>query len=159
MGLEVPPEVAALGIECVGWMRVLTFANLYQRTLSAGTQNQGVSSKPGDGDSDPVTIVAEATSPAKATEAVASCSMAKLGRILSASPDAMDVNLSLHTYGADSLIAVELRNWLMNNSRWKWWSFQYWARPCGFTTYNYSGSKQFLKIIQEHDADYSVLHA
>lgn len=112
MGLEVPADIAARGMEWADWMKDPMFANLHQLTLSSSTQHQDVN-RPGEVSSDLVMLVAKAASPVEAAETVASGFMAKLGRILSVPSDDLDVTVPLHTYGVDSLIAVELRNWFM----------------------------------------------
>ncbi|KAI0889175.1 putative polyketide synthase [Annulohypoxylon maeteangense] len=115
IGLEIPAEVVARGIEWADWMKDPMFANLHQLPVSVNAQ-QG-DSKPGDGGPDLVTQVMQATSLAEAVEAVARGFIAKLGRILSTEPGMLDKMQPLHTYGVDSLIAVELRNWFMKTAK------------------------------------------
>lgn len=117
MGLEVPADVASRGIEMADWMGDPMFANLHQLSSSLSAQRQVINGVLGEGSPDLVSLVAEATSLTEAAEAITSSFIVKLSRIISMSPDDLDVNLPLHTYGVDSLIGVELRNWFKKTAK------------------------------------------
>lgn len=55
----------------------------------------------------------EATSLEAATKIVEDALVARIAKAISTSPEDIDVDLPLYTYGVDSLIAVEIRNWTM----------------------------------------------
>ncbi|KAK4182993.1 hypothetical protein QBC35DRAFT_132042 [Podospora australis] len=56
-------------------------------------------------------VFAKSTSLAEAAAAVNDAMLSKLAATLSLSREELDANTPLHTYGVDSLVAVELRNW------------------------------------------------
>ncbi|PGH03618.1 hypothetical protein AJ79_07309 [Helicocarpus griseus UAMH5409] len=63
---------------------------------------------------DSMDCLAQFTSATSLTEAgavVADALVAKLSRVLGISPEDLDYNKPIHEFGADSLVAVELRNW------------------------------------------------
>lgn len=57
----------------------------------------------------------EATDTKERAEVVVTALVSKLARALSVSPDDIDVDKYLSDYGVDSLMAVELRNWIGND--------------------------------------------
>lgn len=118
MGLEIPGDLLDRGREPSAWAQEPLFANLHQITPSAtglldnnknrDDNGQGVGGGPG--------LIKQIEGAASHTEAAGILTeglVAKLCRILSLAPDAFDRNSPLHTYGVDSLIAVELRNWFL----------------------------------------------
>jgi hypothetical protein len=57
--------------------------------------------------------MAEASTLEAAIKIVEDALVARIAKALSTSPEDIDVELPLYTYGVDSLIAVEIRNWTM----------------------------------------------
>jgi len=57
--------------------------------------------------------MAEATTLDSAIKLVEDALVARIAKAISMSPEDIDVDLPLYTYGVDSLIAVEIRNWTM----------------------------------------------
>jgi len=41
----------------------------------------------------------------------------KLAKVLARAPDSLDVTQPLHVFGVDSLVAIEIRNWLLQKLR------------------------------------------
>jgi len=72
-----------------------------------------VKSKAGGGGPDLLTRVKQAASAAEATNVVSEALMNKLCKVLALEPSVLDRDQPLHTYGVDSLVAVELRNWFL----------------------------------------------
>ncbi|KAH9885669.1 hypothetical protein F4778DRAFT_798830 [Xylariomycetidae sp. FL2044] len=60
-------------------------------------------------------LFAEAKGPAERAAVVVEALIAKLARALSVPADYIDVDKTLSAYGVDSLMAVELRNWFIND--------------------------------------------
>ena len=58
------------------------------------------------------TLLAAATSVAEAETIVMSALVAKVAKSLQTSPSDIDTSRPLHSYGVDSLVAVEMRNWI-----------------------------------------------
>ena len=111
MGLELPEDIISRGIDPVGWMKEPMFSNLYQM----GTANAADSSSSNARVKGPdLTKQLEgADSLPDAADIVANGIAAKVCRVLSLSQDTFDTAQPLHTYGVDSLIAVEMRNWFI----------------------------------------------
>jgi hypothetical protein len=57
--------------------------------------------------------MAEASNLEAAIQIVQEALVARIAKAISTSPEDIDVELPLYTYGVDSLIAVEIRNWTM----------------------------------------------
>jgi len=111
MGLELPEDIISRGIDPVGWMNEPMFSNLHQMG-SSNAEDSGNSSARVKGP-DLITQLQGAESLPEVAEIAANGIAAKVCRVLSLSQDAFDVAQPLHTYGVDSLIAVEMRNWFL----------------------------------------------
>jgi acyl carrier protein len=61
---------------------------------------------------DPAVLFSKATSKEEKSEVVKGALATKLARAISISPDDVDASKPLSEYGVDSLMAVELRNWI-----------------------------------------------
>ncbi|KAK7724612.1 putative secondary metabolism biosynthetic enzyme [Diaporthe eres] len=112
VGLELPDDIAARGMDLMGWMNEPIFSVLHQMGGSAAEGGGEASSRKGKGPA-LIKLIEGAASPAEAADVVAAGIATKLCRVLSLPPDAFDMAQPLHVYGVDSLIAVEMRNWLM----------------------------------------------
>ncbi|KAI0147452.1 putative polyketide synthase [Xylariaceae sp. FL1272] len=115
LGLELPNNMRRRGVEPAGWSREPLFANLHQMPASEATEESQVQQK-GSG-VDVVHGVAKATSRREAGDVVARALASKLGTILSGNQESFDLHEPLHVCGVDSLIAVELRNWLLRTMK------------------------------------------
>ena len=110
VGLVTPAQFRTIGLEAPYWMQRPVFAPLAQMGLVGLT-----SSDPDVRTSEAVDYMAEILGAQSLTEAgavVVSGLVRKLCKVLSAaSAEEIDVGKPLHSYGVDSLLAVELRNW------------------------------------------------
>ncbi|KAI1618129.1 PKSN polyketide synthase for alternapyrone biosynthesis [Exophiala viscosa] len=71
----------------------------------------------GDGKVPLKTILANAKSIGEAAEAVESALRSSVATSMGSSPDEVDVDKPLHSFGIDSLKAVEVRNWLFREAK------------------------------------------
>lgn len=112
VGLEVPATLRIKGIPEPAWMHDPLFKNLYQ------IRGKGESGGDGDDDGEGATTSCGALLPgvsslAEATEIVSGAIVKKMCKALSSSERDIDTSKPLHSYGVDSLVAVELRTWFM----------------------------------------------
>jgi hypothetical protein len=107
MGLELPNDNIDADTGLSGWMEEPMFANLHQVSSTIALDE----SKKADDIS--FSKIQESPSLDGALDILTRGLTAKLTRVLSISPDVFDDNLPLHSYGVDSLIAAELRNWFL----------------------------------------------
>lgn len=109
VGLDLPADIINRGMEPSSWTHEPMFSNLHQMTSSAtDSVNNASSSGP-----TLASRVLASTSLSEATDVLARGLAERLTTIFSMSQDGFDLNQPLHTYGVDSLIAVELRNWFL----------------------------------------------
>ncbi|KAF3010994.1 putative PKS-like protein biosynthetic cluster [Curvularia kusanoi] len=108
---KTPPQlITGLGTgNTAPWME--------QTRLSALRRTNDAAGNPGDGSSSQdealETGMAEASTQEAAIKIVEDALVARIAKAISTSPEDIDVELPLYTYGVDSLIAVEIRNWTM----------------------------------------------
>lgn len=107
VGIETPASLHAKGIEEALWMRKPLFRHMYQfnggKNLSAGNSKDFVDFRG---------LFASAGSLSEAGSIVLQALIKKLSQSLSTSSDGIDVNKPFHSYGVDSLLAIELRTWI-----------------------------------------------
>ncbi|KAI0378120.1 putative polyketide synthase [Hypomontagnella monticulosa] len=108
-GLDIPADVVARGMEPSDWMNEPMFVNLHQVAASEVTNKK---ESTGDGP-DLGTVIRAAESLTQAGEILANGLAGKLAKVLSIPQDTFDLGQPLHTYGVDSLIALEIRNWFL----------------------------------------------
>ncbi|KAF2962673.1 hypothetical protein GQX73_g10900 [Xylaria multiplex] len=113
MGLDVPSDIIARGMEPSAWAQEPLFANLGQITGSNDPLSQMSSQDTSNNEIELATRIQNAASPAEAANILTEGLVARLCRILSISPEEFDRSQPMHMYGVDSLIAVELRNWFL----------------------------------------------
>lgn len=106
-GLELPAKVLARGNEIPYPLRQPLFRNMHQIDAS-GQPSSGLSAQA----LDYKTLFAGATSLAEAGLLVSEGLRKKLSRVLGIPQDNIELNNRVESYGVDSLVAVELRNWL-----------------------------------------------
>ncbi|KAI0142877.1 putative polyketide synthase [Xylariaceae sp. FL1272] len=113
LGLTLPADVSNRGMELSSWMHEPMFTNLLQ--MEPTDANSSVEQATGSQNTGPSLIaqVSAAPSVQEAGTILAKGLAAKLISILSLGSDQYSADLPLHTYGVDSLIAVELRNWFV----------------------------------------------
>ncbi|KAJ4247421.1 hypothetical protein NW762_013096 [Fusarium torreyae] len=112
VGLEVPATLRIKGIPEPAWMNDPLFQHLYQI--------RGEDDRDADGDGEASATSCASLLPAvasftEATRVVSAAIVQKLCRALSSSERGIDVSKPLHSYGVDSLVAVELRAWFMKD--------------------------------------------
>lgn len=105
IGLDIPATLQAKGVKEPHWMQRRTFRYLHQMGLD------GPSSANTEKAVDYVTMFRNAASLEDAGRVVTEGLLQKLSRALSIPREDMDTSKPLHTYGVDSLLAVELRNY------------------------------------------------
>ena len=106
-GFEIPEILRSKGIEEPGWMFEPLFRHLFQiRTLTGG----------GDSAEESVNyslLLAAVESHDAATDIIYNAIVKKLCKALNIEPQDVDPSKPLHAFGIDSLVAVELRTWLL----------------------------------------------
>lgn len=110
VGLEAPATLRIKGIPEPAWMTDPLFKHLYQ------IRGEGDHEGEGDGEGSATscsTLLPAAASLADASKIVSAAIVQKLCKALSSSERDIDVSKPLHSYGVDSLVAVELRAWFM----------------------------------------------
>jgi emericellamide synthase (highly reducing iterative type I polyketide synthase) len=107
----VPPVTTGSGVP--RWMRERRFVHLvHQRErLGAGGQ-RGASDGAAKGAEDLATMLGRATEPKEAIDIVCAAILQQLGKLIASPVETLSPARSLDSYGVDSLVAVELRNWI-----------------------------------------------
>ena len=93
----------------VAWMRKRTFRQLLQTSSDKSATRSSHGSETGV---DYAAMLREAASVEDAVHAASLCLKNKLSKTLLISDEDVDISKPLHAYGVDSLLAVELRNYL-----------------------------------------------
>lgn len=107
VGASTPPEVRARGGDLSWAMRTRLFAG-FDVVQAVGTTTAMASS----GGQNPGQLFQEADNVSARTTVVIEALRGKLARALAVEVDNIDGGKSLTDYGVDSLMAVELRNWI-----------------------------------------------
>jgi hypothetical protein len=96
--------------------QILMGATICPRLFSGltGTLEASAKSKARSADQH-IELFKQAQTPAMKAQIVSNTLMAKLARALSVSADHIDPGKTLSDFGVDSLMAIELRNWAINN--------------------------------------------
>lgn len=108
LGLDLPADVSRRGEDLASWMNEPMFDSLHQMATSSSTDGNA------SGPSKDVNLYQQvhcAKSLSEAAEYLGTELLAKVSKILSLDLETFDKTRPLHTYGVDSLIAAELRNW------------------------------------------------
>ncbi|KAI0165365.1 putative polyketide synthase [Hypoxylon sp. FL1284] len=108
-GLDLPADVTARGLDQASWMSEPLFLNLHQAVSSA--DGGGQEKKKAD-TVDLGTKLAAAKTLPEAGDIVTEALAAKVTSVLALTPDEFSRAQPLYAYGVDSLIAIEIRNWL-----------------------------------------------
>ncbi|OTB06091.1 hypothetical protein M426DRAFT_55767 [Hypoxylon sp. CI-4A] len=107
LGLQMPETRMATGAEEPGWMRDPLFKHLHRiRTLEGGADLDGKNINYG-------VLLAAADSFDAAVDIVYDALVQKLVKVLNIGLDDVDPTKPMHALGVDSLIAVELRTWML----------------------------------------------
>lgn len=107
VGLETPAALLAKGADVPALLQRPTFRYMHQMGLDDNVAATG----PSDGAINYAAAFTGATSAAEAAEVVVDGLTRKLSKALSIPPGDIDTSKPLHSYGVDSLLAVELRSW------------------------------------------------
>lgn len=106
LGLPTPATLRAQGIEEPPWIGRPQFKALHLAdgcsTFAATTVGETVTTS---------VLLSDADSIDQAADIISRALSRKLSRVLSLPPEDVDMTLSMHALGVDSLIAVEIRNW------------------------------------------------
>lgn len=109
VGIENPAVMDEKGLDAPYWLHQPVCRTLFQmdRESTAASQNNlfGVKSNYGS-------LLSKAGSVEAAKEIISVALMEKLSKVLSIPIEDIDGHISISSYGTDSLVAVELRNWL-----------------------------------------------
>ena len=109
LGFEIPETLRSKGIEDPGWMHDPLFKHLYQiRTVGGGGNSTENSVNHG-------LLLAAAESHQAAVDIINDAIVRKLCKALTIEAQDVDSSKPLHEYGVDSLVAVELRTWLLKD--------------------------------------------
>ncbi|KAL2871600.1 type I polyketide synthase [Aspergillus lucknowensis] len=115
VGLETPAGLAAKGADTPALLQRSTFRMLHAMGLDEQDAN-GVGAGGGDkgnaATKNWAAVFADAQNAAEARDVVVDGLLYKLSRALSIPATDIDTQRPLHSYGVDSLLAVELRSWL-----------------------------------------------
>lgn len=105
MGLGVPADFVSQGREP---------PELMQRPLFAAhaSPNNGNGSNAAENETDYLALFQQADSVEKRSDVVFTALAKKLARALLIKPEDIDANQPLHVFGVDSLVAMEIKNWI-----------------------------------------------
>lgn len=107
LGLQLPETRAVAGEEYCDWMSDPLVRHLHQiRTRSGAVETEAQTANYG-------LLLAAAESPEAAAEIVYDGLKIKLVKALNISAEEVDPNKPLHGMGVDSLVAVEMRTWIL----------------------------------------------
>ncbi|KAI1751503.1 polyketide synthase [Xylaria castorea] len=107
----LPHELVPMGIAQPPWMRDPLFSQFGQLEASASADRGLVIKK----EIKYATRIAAAISMVEAEDVVLDALLNKLSRVLSVNPSDLDPSKPLHAYGVDSLVAVDVRSWLLKD--------------------------------------------
>ena len=109
VGIEIPSVLESMGKDIPSWMR----RPLFRHFFGMDSQQASMQSDPANAAPEYGSQLRKASSPAEAASIIAQGLARKTSRILAIAPEDIDASKPLHSYGVDSLIAVEIRNWLL----------------------------------------------
>lgn len=110
MGLMTPADRLSRALEPLEFLHRPLFA-YFSRPRGGALQHAGSAAAGGDA-VDTAELFRQAASPEDRAAVVVDALAKKLARALAIKPDDVDVTQPLHAFGVDSLVAVELRNWM-----------------------------------------------
>ena len=110
-GLGIPSDAAARGAQQPVWMGQPMFSHLHQLSHTPST---GPAAGDEESNGEEVSVTLQSVRSAEeAAPILMKAITKKICRFLSISQSDFDESVPLHTYGIDSLIATELRSWLL----------------------------------------------
>ncbi|KAJ6096143.1 reducing type I polyketide synthase [Penicillium sp. IBT 16267x] len=111
IGLETPAGLIAKGADVPALLQRSTFRYMHAMGIDEGAWAEGMVKANNTAVKNWSTSFTGACSLAEASDVVVEGLTHKLSRALSIQPDDIDLVRPLHSYGVDSLLAVELRSW------------------------------------------------
>lgn len=116
MGIEVPSAVLAKGIDLHHSIHRPMFRHLFRmRPAATNTDDHGLSSPGSSNDGktmDRAAILRKATSQNEAASLITGWFSTKIAQVLGLPELDIDPHKPIHIYGIDSLVAIDLKNWL-----------------------------------------------
>lgn len=107
-GLDLPARILAQGGEIHSCMYQPLFRHMHQIHYAGGSQTRKIEQA-----LDYKTLFLSATSVEQASQIAAEGLRKKLSKMLGIAEEKIELGHRVESYGVDSLVAVELRNWLM----------------------------------------------
>lgn len=111
VGIELPSVMEKNGIDVPHWMRRPLFRHLHNMssdpslvTADAGNKDSTTPSY--------IDFLRQASSVEEAATKITEWLAIKISRVLGVAVEDVDASQPLHSYGIDSLVAIEIRNWL-----------------------------------------------
>ncbi|KAH7303214.1 putative polyketide synthase [Stachybotrys elegans] len=117
LGLGLPSEALARGADLPSWMHIPMFSNLHQVTSSTIAQSDGDAQA--NSSANVLSQLQQASTEDERVTIISEALIRKICQLLSLNPESVDATNPLHVYGVDSLVAVELRNWLQQTLKVK----------------------------------------
>ena len=108
VGIEKPAVLDSRGIHQPYWMQRPMFRHFHQVECMDATPASRKKAGP-----EYASLLCDADSPAAATTIVSGAMAAQIGKVMGIPPRDIDLGKPMHAYGVDSLVAVEMRNWLL----------------------------------------------
>ncbi|KAL8949407.1 MAG: hypothetical protein Q9222_004476 [Ikaeria aurantiellina] len=108
VGIQSPAALRAKGIELPTAMQY----PLWNQMVALSRESKTLPSQSENQEADVFQVAANAGSPEEASTTVTKAIANRVAKILSLSPDKLELNSPIHSYGVDSLTAVEIRNWI-----------------------------------------------
>jgi len=108
IGINTPQNIRSLGFDEPSFLQQPMFRTMYRFPGLENEENASFSTRDFRGE------FVKAANITEAGAVVAEALVAKLSRILSNMPDEVDMRTPIHSYGVDSLLAVEIRTWITN---------------------------------------------
>ena len=113
VGIKTPASLRAQGIEEAPWMRKPLFGHMYQAAVgSDGHSRNLLGGEHAKDASNFRTLFAGAGSLSEAGALARQALVKKLSQSLATASEGIDPDKPLHSYGVDSLLAIELRTWI-----------------------------------------------
>lgn len=109
VGVDVPASLKLRDMNPPTFMRRPPF-RLFYNMSSGGTADKSDSTAAGN-DINVVKLLSRVSSLSEAASVISDALMHKLSKALAVPLENLDPGQAMHTYGVDSLVAVELRNW------------------------------------------------
>lgn len=112
-GLQLPSVVASRGTQEASWMSQPMFCQLHQLSNTTSSSSAAQGREDETGGQDLHATIKDLGSVEEVTGILVDAITNKLSKFLSVSISHFDALKPLHSYGIDSLIAMELRNWFL----------------------------------------------